>query len=133
AFRAMHLDVARHFFPRAVVERYIDLLAFYRFNVFHWHLTDDQGFRFEVKKHPELAAVGGRDGFYTRDDVKAVVDYARERGITVLPEIEMPGHARAILASHPELSCTGKKQGVPSTWGIFEDVLCAGNDKSFAL
>lgn len=132
-FRAMHLDVARHFFDKATVERYIDLLAFYRLNVFHWHLTDDQGFRLEIKSHPELTAVGGTDGFFTHEDVKEIVEYARARSITVMPEIEMPGHARAILASHPELSCTGKKQDVPRTWGIFEDVLCVGNDKTYDL
>lgn len=133
AFRAMHLDVARHFFPRQIVERYIDLLAFYRFNVFQWHLTDDQGFRLDVKGHPELVTLGGKDGFYTREDVRAVVEYARARWITVVPEIEMPGHARAVLASHPELSSTGKKQEVPRTWGIFEDVFCAGNEATYAL
>jgi hexosaminidase len=129
----MHLDVARHFFPRDVVERYIDLIAFHHFNVFHWHLTDDQGFRFEVKSHPELTAVGGRDGFYSQEDMRAVVRYAADRGITVIPEIEMPGHARAILAAHPELSCTGKPQDVPRTWGTFDDVLCAGNEQTYAL
>lgn len=132
-FRAMHLDVARHFFGKDVVARWVDLLAFYRFNVFHWHLTDDQGFRFEVKRHPELTAVGGADGFYTHDDARSVVEHARTRHITVLPEIEMPGHTRALLAAHPELSCTGKKQPVPRTWGIFDDVLCAGNEGTHAL
>ena len=132
-FRAMHLDVVRHFFGKEVVTRWIDLLAFYRFNVFHWHLTDDQGFRFEVKTHPELTAVGGQDGFYTHEDARQVVEHARERYVTVIPEIEMPGHTRAILAAHPELSCTGKKQPVPRTWGIFDDVLCAGNEKTYAL
>jgi hexosaminidase len=128
--RAMHLDVARHFFDRTTVERYIDLLAFYRFNVFHWHLTDDQGFRFETKSHPELTR---GQAFYTQDEMRAVVRYAAARGITVVPEIEMPGHARAILAAHPELSCTGEKLPIPTTWGIFDDVLCAGNEGSFAL
>lgn len=132
-FRGMHLDVARHFFPKEVVLRYVDLLAFYKFNVFHWHLTDDQGFRFEVKKHPELTAAGGKGGFYTQDDAREVVAYAAARGITVVPEIEMPGHARSILASHPELSCTGKPLELPTTWGVFEDVLCAGNDATYAL
>ena len=132
-FRAMHLDVARHFFPKEVVKRYIDLLAFYRFNVFHWHLTDDQGFRIEIKSHPELTAVAGKDGFYTQAEAREVIEYARARSITVVPEIEMPGHARAILAAHPELSCTGKQQEVPRTWGIFDDVLCAGNEKTYAL
>ena len=132
-FRAMHLDVARHFFGKDVVARWIDLLAFYRFNVFHWHLTDDQGFRLEVKAHPELTAVGGQDGFYTHEDARQVVEHARTRHITVIPEVEMPGHTRALLAAHPELSCTGKKQPVPRTWGIFDDVLCAGNEKTYAL
>lgn len=139
--RAMHLDVARHFFPREVVERYIDLLAFYRFNVFHWHLTDDQGFRLALSSHPELTAIGARrvedgvetSGHYTPDDVRAIVAYAKERFITVVPEIEMPGHARAILAAHPELSCTGKKLEVPTTWGVFDEVLCAGNDATHKL
>jgi len=130
AFRAMHLDVARHFFDRNVVLRYVDLLAFYRFNVFHWHLTDDQGFRLRLASHPELASA---DGAYTAEDVKAVVAYAAARGVTVIPEIEMPGHTRAVLATHPELSCTGVKQPTPRTWGIFDDVLCAGNEGSYTL
>jgi hexosaminidase len=133
AYRGMHLDVARHFFGKEDVKHYVDLLAFYKFNVFHWHLTDDQGFRLELKKHPELTSVGGRDGFYTQNDVREIVAYAKARGITVVPEIEMPGHARAILAAHPELSCTGKAQEVPRTWGVFEDVMCAGNEQTFAL
>ena len=137
----MHLDVARHFFAKDVVERYVDLLAFYKYNVFHWHLTDDQGFRLAIRSHPELTQVGshriedGRDyaGSFSQDDVREVVAFAKERFITVIPEIEMPGHARAILASHPELSCTGTRQPVPSTWGIFDDVLCAGNEGTFKL
>ena len=133
AYRGMHLDVARHFFGVEDVKHYLDLLAFYKFNVFHWHLTDDQGFRLELKKHPELTAVGGRDGFYTQADVREIVAYAKARGITVIPEIEMPGHARALLASHPELSCSGVKQDVPRTWGVFDDVMCAGNEQTFAL
>jgi len=132
-FRGMHLDVARHFFPKEVVERYVDLLAFYKYNYFHWHLTDDQGFRLELKKHPELTAVGGTDGFYTQNDVREVVAYARARGITVIPEIEMPGHARAILAAHPELSCTGTPLPVPRTWGVFEDVMCVANENTLRL
>lgn len=132
-FRAMHLDVARHFFPKDVVKRYVDLLAFYKFNYFHWHLTDDQGFRLELKKHPELTRIGGADGFYSQEDVREVVAFAKERGVTVIPEIEMPGHARALLAAHPELSCTGKQQEVPRTWGVFDDVMCPGNDATLAL
>jgi hexosaminidase len=139
--RAMHLDVARHFFSKELVERYVDLLAFYRFNVFHWHLTDDQGFRLAIRSHPELTEIGARriedghevSGSYTQDDAREVVARAKDSFITVVPEIEMPGHARAILASHPELSCTGKKQPVPSTWGVFDDVLCAGNDATYTL
>lgn len=129
-FRAMHLDVARHFFGRDVVERYLDLLAFYRFNVLHLHLTDDQGFRFDVKKRPELAS---KDGKYTEEDLRTIVKLAEARHITVIPEIDMPGHTRAILASHPELSCQGKPLPVPTTWGIFEDVLCPGNEDTFVL
>lgn len=139
--RAMHLDVARHFFSKELVERYIDLLAFYRFNVFHWHLTDDQGFRLAIRSHPELTQIGARRiedghevaGSYTQDDAREIVARAKDSFVTVVPEIEMPGHARAILASHPELSCTGKKQEVPATWGIFDDVLCAGNDATYRL
>ena len=139
--RAMHLDVARHFFSKELVERYVDLLAFYRFNVFHWHLSDDQGFRLAIRKHPELTQIGARriedghevSGSYSQDDAREVVARAASSFVTVVPEIEMPGHARAILASHPELSCTGKKQDVPATWGIFEDVLCAGNEGTYKL
>ena len=139
--RAMHLDVARHFFSKELVERYVDLLAFYRFNVFHWHLTDDQGFRLAVRSHPELTQIGARrieeghlvSGSYTQDDAREVIARAKEAFVTVVPEIEMPGHARAILASHPELSCTGKRQEVPATWGVFDDVLCAGNDATYKL
>ena len=129
-FRAMHLDVSRHFFSKEIVERYIDILSFYRFNVFHWHLTDDQGFRLAIKSHPELTQFGPS---YSQEDAREVVAFAKDRFVTVIPEIEVPGHARAILASHPELSCTGKKQDVPTTFGIFEDVLCAGNPKTFDL
>ena len=130
AFRAMHLDVSRHFFDRKTVERYVDLLSFYRFNVFHWHLTDDQGFRLELTKHPELTSP---DASYPRADVTGVIATARDRYVTVVPEIEMPGHARAILAAHPELSCTGEQHTTPHDWGIFDDVLCAGNPGSLAL
>lgn len=128
--RPMHLDVARHFFDKRVVERYVDLLAFYKLNVFHWHLTDDQGFRLPVRSHPELTLEGPA---YSEDDVREVVAYAKARFVTVIPEVEMPGHARAILATHPELSCTGSRQPIPSTYGVFEDVLCAGNPATYTL
>src|SRR5206468_3736970 len=116
AFRGMHLDVARHFFDKTVVERYVDLLAFYKLNVFHWHLTDDQGFRLRLPSHPELAT----EPAFSQDEVREIVSYARDRFVTVIPEIEMPGHARAILASHPELSCNGAPLPLPTTWGVFE-------------
>ena len=132
-YRAMHLDVARHFFGRDDVLRYVDLLAFYRFNVFHWHLTDDQGFRLPAASHREIASTPGNGPSYDEADIAAVIAYAAARGITVLPEIEMPGHSRAILAAHPELSCEGKPLPIPHEGGIFEDVLCAGNPGSLAL
>lgn len=132
SYRGMHLDVARHFFDAAMVKRYVDLLAYYRLDVFHWHLTDDQGFRIAIGSHPELAAVSA-PRVYRPDEIRDVVQFARERFVTVVPEVEMPGHARAILASHPELSCTGARQPVPTTWGVFDDVLCAGNPATYDL
>jgi len=151
-YRGMHLDVARHFFPVEYIKRYIDLLAMHKFNRFHWHLTDDQGWRIEIKKYPKLQSVascrketviGHADeapakydgkqhcGFYTQAEIKDVVDYARKRFVTIVPEIEMPGHAMAALAAYPELGCTGGPYEVATTWGIFNDVFCAGNDKTF--
>jgi hexosaminidase len=148
AYRGMHLDVGRHFFPVAFVKKYIDLLAMYKMNKFHWHLTDDQGWRIEIKKYPKLTEIGAyrketvvgknferfdrpyvgdgqpHGGFYTQDEVREVVAYARARYIDVIPEIEMPGHATAALAAYPELACTDGPFNVPTTWGIFEDVFC---------
>lgn len=146
SWRGLHLDVSRHFFTVDEVKRYIDLLAFYKYNVFHWHLTDDQGWRIEIKKYPRLTEIGAfRDstivghynaqprtweyqhygGFYTQDEIREVVRYANERHVTVVPEIEMPGHSRAALAAYPELSCTGMLQPVPGLWGVFEDIYCS--------
>jgi hexosaminidase len=124
AWRGMHLDVSRHFFEVDFVKKYIDLLAMYKFNTFHWHLTDDQGWRIEIKKYPKLTEVGAwrsgsmighyidqkldsikYGGFYTQDQIKEVVDYAQKRHITIIPEIEMPGHSIAALAAYPEYSC----------------------------
>jgi hexosaminidase len=159
AYRGMHLDVARHFFAVDQVKRYIDLLALYKYNRFHWHLTDDQGWRIEIKKYPRLTQTGGwrngtiigrypgsgntntpYGGFYTQEQIKAVVRYAAERHITVIPEIEMPGHSSAAIAAYPQLSCfpdepttipgqwvsAASKQAkgklVQETWGVFEDV-----------
>jgi hexosaminidase len=167
AYRGMHLDVGRHFFPASYVKRYIDFLALYKMNYFHWHLTEDQGWRIEIKKYPELTKVGayrngtiighhpgtGNDnirygGFYTQAEVRDVVKYAADRHITVVPEIEMPGHSSAAIAAYPWLSCFpneetnmgknpseasklqhGKK--VQETWGVFPDIYCAGKDSTF--
>ncbi|MEM6337598.1 MAG: beta-N-acetylhexosaminidase [Bacteroidota bacterium] len=145
AYRGMHLDVARHFFPVSFVKRYIDLLALYKMNRFHWHLTEDQGWRIEIKQYPKLTEIGAyRDstlagwywdeprryiterygGFYTQEDIREVVAYAAERHVTVIPEIELPGHSRAALAAYPELACTPGPFTVATEWGVFEDIYC---------
>lgn len=145
-WRGMHLDVSRHFFSVEEIKNFLDLMALYKFNTFHWHLTDDQGWRIEVKQYPELTSVGGfRDstlnnhyttkprtydhtrygGFYTQDQAREIVAYAQARQITVVPEIEMPGHSRAALAAYPELSCTGIQQPVTGLWGVFDDIYCS--------
>lgn len=142
-WRGMHLDVCRHFFPLSFVKRYIDLIALYKMNTFHWHLTDDQGWRIEIKRYPELTRTGAQrkgtmvgrysnqeydsipyGGFYTQEEIKEIVAYAAKRHVTVVPEIEMPGHAVAAIASYPWLSCTGKQLDVEKGWGVFEDVFC---------
>lgn len=144
-YRGMHLDVCRHFFPKEFVKKYIDYIALYKMNYFHWHLTDDQGWRIEIKKYPKLTEEGAwrkgiltgkyRDksriidtaiygGFYTQEDVKEIIKYASDRHITVIPEIEMPGHSLAALSSYPEFSCTGGPFEVVREWGVFEDVFC---------
>lgn len=146
SWRGLHLDVSRHFFTVEEVKSFLDLMALYKFNTFHWHLTDDQGWRIEIKQYPKLTEVGGfRDStvighysdspreydhtkygsFYTQDDIRDVVSYAEELHIIVVPEIEMPGHSRAALAAYPELSCTGELQGVPGLWGVFDDIYCS--------
>ncbi|MBI5729689.1 MAG: family 20 glycosylhydrolase, partial [Ignavibacteriales bacterium] len=139
-WRGMHLDVCRHFFPVEFIKKYIDVLASYKINTFHWHLTEDQGWRIEIKKYPKLTEIGawrkeadGKNygGFYTQDQVREIVQYAKDRYINVVPEIEMPGHSLAALASYPELSCTGGPFEVGNLWGVIEDVYCAGNDKVF--
>ena len=141
-YRGMHLDVCRHFFNVEFIKHYLDLMAYYKFNTFHWHLTEDQGWRIEIKKYPKLTEVGAwrleKDGsryggFYTQEDIKEVVAYAEKLHITIIPEIEMPGHSRAAIAAYPELSCTGKSLEVPNNWGVFEDIYCAGNDKTFTF
>lgn len=140
-WRGMHLDVCRHFYPVRQVKRLIDLIALHRMNVFHWHLTDDQGWRLASEAFPQLARISAwrdRDGeryggYYSREDVQEILDYAEARKILVVPEIEMPGHARAVLAAFPELSCAGGPFDVANTCGIFEDVFCAGKEKTFAF
>jgi hexosaminidase len=148
----MHLDACRHFWSVEFTKKYIDLLARYKMNSFHWHLTEDQGWRIEIKKHPKLTAVGAwrkgsqvgpyarlqydnmpYGGFYTQEQIREVVAYAKARHINVVPEIEMPGHAMAALASYPQLGCTGGPYEVQKGWGVFDDVFCAGNDSVFAL
>ncbi len=139
-WRGAHLDVCRHFFSLETVKAFIDRMALHKLNVFHWHLTEDQGWRLEIKKYPKLTEIGawrkGADGqpyggFYTQDQAREVVAYAAERHITVIPEIEIPGHAVATLAAYPELGCTGKPIEVETTWGIFDDVYCPGKESVF--
>lgn len=172
AYRGMHLDVGRHFFPVDFVKHYIDILAMHKMNRFHWHLTEDQGWRIEIKKYPKLTEVGawrngtiighnpgeGNDnekygGFYTQEEVKDVIAYAAERHITIIPEIELPGHSSAAIAAYPSLSCfpneptkvrndnmseaskaaqaNGQPKIVQEGWGVFDDIYCAGNEETF--
>lgn len=173
-YRGMHLDVGRHFYPVQFVKNYLDWLSFHKINKFHWHLTEDQGWRIEIKKYPRLTEVGGwrngtiigrypgkgnnntrYGGFYTQQEIRDVVNYAKERFIEVIPEIEMPGHSSAAIAAYPWLSCFPQKPTlipehmisqrskeeqakgaiklVQETWGVFDDVFCAGNDSTFAF
>ena len=148
-WRGMHLDCSRHFFPVAFVKKFIDLLALHNMNRFHWHLTDDQGWRIEIKKWPKLLSVGSRrsgtiigtnsdiddgipyGGCYTQEEAREIVAYAAARHITVVPEIDMPGHMLAALASYPELGCTGGPYQVGHYWGVYKDVLCVANPKVY--
>lgn len=149
AYRGMHLDCARHFFPLEVVKDYIDMIALHGMNKFHWHLTEDQGWRIEIKKWPKLTTVGAwrsgtvisrntpiedgirHGGFYTQEECREIVKYAADRYITVIPEIDMPGHMLGALAAYPELGCTGGPYEVQRRWGVFADILCAGKEKTF--
>lgn len=148
-YRGMHLDVARHFQPVDYIKKHLDLLALHNINKFHWHLTEDQGWRIEIKKYPKLTEIGstrsetviGRNtgefdgephgGFYTQEEIKDIVKYAEERYITIIPEIDMPGHMLAAMAAYPELGCTGGPYEVMKTWGIFDDILCAGQEQTY--
>lgn len=147
-YRGMMLDVSRHFFALDSIKRYIDLLALHNINRFHWHLSDDQGWRIEIKKYPELTEIGSKrtetvighntgkydgipyGGFFTQEEAREVVAYAKDRYITVIPEIDMPGHMQAALTAYPELGCTGGPYEVWRMWGVSDNVLCAGNDKT---
>lgn len=146
SYRGMHMDVARHMFSIDSIKIFIDMLAMHNINRFHWHLTDDQGWRLEIKKYPELTKIGsmreqtviGKNsgvydgqpygGYYTQEEVKEIIQYAKDRFITVIPEVDLPGHMLAALTTYPNLGCTGGPYKVAQTWGVFDDVLCAGND-----
>jgi len=153
-YRGMHLDVCRHMFSIDEIKRYIDVIALNKFNTLHWHLTDDQGWRIEIKKYPVLTEKGSirketlvghygvspvtydgtpYGGFYTQDEIKEIVKYASDRFINVIPEIEMPGHALGALAAFPYMACTKGPFDVATTWGVFPDVFCAGKDTTFAF
>jgi len=144
-YRGMHLDVGRHFFPVDFIKKYIDLMSMLKMNTFHWHLTEDQGWRIEIKKYPKLQEVAAYrnetlighysdqphqfdgkkyGGFYTQEEIKDIVKYASARQVTIIPEIEMPGYAQAAISAYPELGCTGKQIDVATKWGVFEDIYC---------
>jgi len=150
-YRGMHLDVGRHFFSVNFIKKYVDALAMLKMNTFHWHLTEDQGWRIEIKKHPKLQEVGAfrnvtlvghyndepqqfdgkrYGGFYSQDEIKDIIAYAQARHVTVIPEIEMPGHSQAAIAAYPELGCSNEKVEVATKWGIFEDIYCT-KDETF--
>lgn len=148
SYRGMHLDVGRHFFPVEFIKEFIDLLALHNMNTLHWHLTEDQGWRIEIKKYPKLTEIGSvrqrtvighnsgeydntpYGGFYTQEEAREIVEYAQKRYVTIIPEIDLPGHMLAVLAAYPELGCTGGPYEVCPNWGVFEDVLCIGNEKT---
>ncbi len=149
SYRGMHFDVSRHFYSVDEVKKFIDMQALHNMNRLHWHITDDQGWRIEIKKYPKLTEIGSQrketvighnsgvydgkpyGGFYTQDEVRDIVAYAAERYITIVPEIDMPGHMQGALASYPELGCTGGPYEVWTMWGVSEDVLCAGKESTF--
>lgn len=148
-YRGMHLDVSRHMFSTDSIKIYIDMLAMHNINRFHWHLTDDQGWRVEIKKYPELIEIGSKreqtvigknsgeydgqpyGGYYTQEEIKDIVQYAQDRFITIIPEVDLPGHMLAALTTYPNLGCTGGPYKVAQSWGVFDDVLCAGNEEIY--
>jgi len=147
-YRGFMVDVGRHYFPVSYLKQIIDMLALHNINYFHWHLTEDQGWRIEIKKYPKLTEIGStrprtlmdwstreydetpHSGFYTQEEAKEIVKYAADRFITVIPEVDLPGHMMAALASYPELGCTGGPYEIPCEWGVFPDVLCGGNARA---
>lgn len=155
SYRGLMLDVSRHFSSLEEVKRMLDIMALHQLNVFHWHLTDDQGWRIEIEKHPELTRIGGwrentivgrymggwdyptdgkpHGGYYTQEQVKEVIAYAQQRHITVIPEIDLPGHTTAVLAAYPQLACVPGEYKVANRWGVLWDVICAGNEASLTL
>lgn len=150
-YRGMHLDCSRHFWTVEETKKYLDIMAVYKLNTFHWHLTDDQGWRVEIKKYPRLTEVGALragtcikrnfsshdgilyGGYYTQEQMKEVVAYAKGLGITVIPEIDLPGHMLGVLAAYPELGCTGGPYEVWTRWGVSKDVLCPGKGQMFSF
>jgi hexosaminidase len=158
SYRGLHLDVGRHMFSVDFIKRFIDLMAYHKFNRFHWHLTEDQGWRIEIKKYPKLQELGAyrketvvghastRDrskeknfdgkrygGFYSQNEVRDIVKYATDHYVTIIPEIEMPGHSLGALKAYPELGCTGGPYEVATTWGVFDDIYCAGKEETFTF
>ena len=150
-YRGAHFDVARHFFPADSVKTYLDMMALHNMNTFHWHLTEDQGWRIESDRYPLLTEIGSKrpgttighnteeidtipvEGFYTKEQIRDIIDYAAKRHITIIPEIDLPGHMQAALAAYPNLGCTGGPYEVWKRWGVSTEVLCAGNDSVYAF
>ncbi len=140
--RGLLLDCCRHFFDKEVVKHYIDLLSYYKMNVLHWHLTEDQGWRIEIDRYPLLTEHGAwrteqdgsrYGGFYSKNDIREIVAYAEERNVTVIPEIELPGHSQAAISAYPHLSCEQQPVPVANDWGVFKEIYCAGNDSTFVF
>jgi hexosaminidase len=152
-YRGMHLDVGRHFFPKEFIKEYIANLAMLKMNYFHWHLTEDQGWRIEIKKYPKLTEIGAYreetlighyndapikydgkkyGGFYTQEDIKEIVAFAKKHQVTIIPEIEIPGHSQAAISAYPELGCSGEQVPVANTWGVFPDIYCP-NENTFVF
>ena len=129
--RALSLDCARHFFPVEEVKKIIEEISLAKMNVLHWHLADDQAWRIESKKFPKLHTTSGK--YFTQDEIRDVVEYARIRGVEIIPEIDMPGHTTGILAAYPEYSCFGKKVNLATAGGIYPVILCAGREETFAF